>query len=111
MVGPPSCLVAAAMTRVCAPRLDLRHDAIQFRAIGRTSFAFPRRRGGDDETLEGSVLFIIGYVALAAWGIASLGNRFGLFAVGEVRNVALLVGLMCLFVAFLKARDAALRRR
>jgi len=57
------------------------------------------------------VLFTIGYAALTAWGIASLGNRFGLLAVGEVRNVALLVGLVCLFVAFLKARDAALRRR
>ena len=57
------------------------------------------------------MLFIIGYVALTAWGIESLGNRFGLFAVGEVRSVELLVGLMCLFIAFSKARDAGLHKR
>lgn len=57
------------------------------------------------------MLFIVGWVAVAAWLVAWLGDYFGLLAVSSnPRNLALLIGLMCLFLGFIKARDAASRR-
>ncbi len=57
------------------------------------------------------MLFVIGWVALAAWLVAWVGDYFGLLAVGSnPRNVALLVGLMCLFLGFVKSRDVDIRR-
>ena len=57
------------------------------------------------------MLFIVGWVALAAWLVAWVGDHFGLLTVGsDPRNLALLIGLMCLFLGFVKARDAASRR-
>jgi hypothetical protein len=48
----------------------------------------------------------IAFLLLAAWliGVA------GLYRVGELVHVLLLVGLMMLLLAFLRARDAAVRR-
>lgn len=52
------------------------------------------------------MLFRIAFFLLAAWliGVA------GLYRVGDLVHVLLLVGLMILLLAFLRARDAALRR-
>jgi hypothetical protein len=56
------------------------------------------------------VLFVVGWVALAAWFVAWVGDYFGLLTLGSnPRNLALIVGLMCLFLGFIKARDAASR--
>ena len=57
------------------------------------------------------MLFIVGWVAVAASLVAWLGDYFGLLAEpSDPRNLALLIGLMCLFLGFIKARDAASRR-
>lgn len=52
------------------------------------------------------MLFKIGLVLLLAWllGIA------GIYRIGEVVHVLLLIALMLLLLAFLRAREAALRR-
>lgn len=53
------------------------------------------------------MLFRIAFLLLAAWliGVAGL-----LYRVGDLVHVLLLVGLMMLLLAFLRARDVALRR-
>ena len=52
------------------------------------------------------MMWISGGGFLLAW----LGGVIGLFEMGEAVHALLLVGLMLLFVALLKARDAAVRR-
>ena len=52
------------------------------------------------------MLFTIAFVLLAAWSFGLLGMYPG----GDLFHVLLLVGLMLLLLAFLKARDAAMRR-
>ena len=52
------------------------------------------------------MLFKIAFVLLIAWVVGILGVN----PVGELVHVLLLVGLMLLLLAFLKARDAAVRR-
>jgi hypothetical protein len=52
------------------------------------------------------MLFRIAFCLLATWliGVA------GLYRVGDLVRVLLLVGLMIMLLAFLRARDVALRR-
>jgi hypothetical protein len=52
------------------------------------------------------MLFRIAFLLLAVWliGVA------GLYRAGDLVHVLLLVGLMMLLLAFLRARDVALRR-
>ena len=52
------------------------------------------------------MLFKIAFVSLVVWllGVA------GAYPAGELVHVLLLVGLMLLLLAFLRARDAAVRR-
>ena len=52
------------------------------------------------------MLFRIALVLLAAW----LLGVVGVYTVGDLVHVLLLVGLMLLLLAFLRARDAAVRR-
>jgi hypothetical protein len=52
------------------------------------------------------VLFTIALVVLGAW-VVSLS---GVFPGGDLAHVLLLVGLMLLLLAFVKGREAALRR-
>jgi hypothetical protein len=52
------------------------------------------------------MLFTIALVLLATW----LLGIVGLYNVGSLVHVLLLVGLMLLMFAFLRAREAALRR-
>jgi hypothetical protein len=52
------------------------------------------------------MLFTVAYVLLIAWLLGVLGA----YRVGDLVHVLLLVGLMLLLLAFLKARDAAVRR-
>jgi hypothetical protein len=54
----------------------------------------------------GNMLFKIAVALLAAW----LLGVIGLYSIGNVVNVLLLVGLMLLLIAFVRARDAAARR-
>jgi hypothetical protein len=56
------------------------------------------------------VFVTIGFAALATWLLLWLGQRLGIVDIGQVGSVFLLVGLMCLFLGALKARDAAIRR-
>jgi hypothetical protein len=52
------------------------------------------------------MLFIIALVLLAAWLLGVLG----LYTIGDLVHVLLLGGLGLLAIAFLRARDAAVRR-
>jgi hypothetical protein len=52
------------------------------------------------------MLFTIALVLLAVWMLGAIG----VYRVGDGLHVLLLVGLMLLLVAFLRARDAAARR-
>jgi len=52
------------------------------------------------------MLFTISLVLLTIW----LLGVVGVYGVGEIVHVLLLVGLLLLMVAFLKAREAAVRR-
>ena len=51
------------------------------------------------------MLFKVAIALLAIW----LLGTFGVYRVGDLTHVFLLVGLMLLLLAMLKARDAALR--
>ena len=52
------------------------------------------------------MLFKVALVLLTAW----LLGVFGVYRVGDLVHILLLVGLMLLLLAFLKARDTAARR-
>jgi Family of unknown function (DUF5670) len=52
------------------------------------------------------MLFKIAFALLAIWVLGVIG----LYSAGDLVHVLLLVGLMLLLLAFLKARDAAARR-
>ena len=52
------------------------------------------------------MLFTIAFALLAAW----LVGLFGTYPGGNLFHVFLLAGLMLLLLAFVKARDAAMRR-
>jgi hypothetical protein len=52
------------------------------------------------------MLFKIALVLLAAWLVGVLG----VYNVGDLVHVLLLVGLMLLLLAFLRARDGVVRR-
>jgi hypothetical protein len=52
------------------------------------------------------MLFKVALVLLALWVI----GLFGVYDVGQLVHALLLAGLMLLVLAFLHARDAALRR-
>ena len=52
------------------------------------------------------MLFKAAFVLLGAW----LLGVFGLYSIGDLVHVLLLVGLMLLLLAVLKARDAAAAR-
>ena len=54
----------------------------------------------------GEMLFKIAFVLLVAWLLGVLGA----YPAGDLVHVLLLVGLMLLLLAFLRARDAAVRR-
>jgi hypothetical protein len=52
------------------------------------------------------MLFKIGLILLALW----LAGLFGAYRIGALVHAFLLVGLMLLLLALLRARDAAVRR-
>lgn len=52
------------------------------------------------------MLFKIALVLLGAWLVGILG----VYSVGDLVHVLLLAGLMFLLLAFLRAREAAMRR-
>ena len=54
----------------------------------------------------GEMLFKVAFVLLLLW-LLGMG---GLYRIGDFLHALLLVGLMLLMMAFIKARDAALRR-
>ena len=55
------------------------------------------------------MLFKTAIVLLAIWLLGRLLDRVGVYRVGDLVHVFLLVGLMLLLLAMLKGRDAALR--
>jgi hypothetical protein len=55
---------------------------------------------------ESTMLFTIAFALLAAW----LFGLLGMYPAGDLFHVLLLVGLLLLLLAFLRARDAANRR-
>ena len=56
------------------------------------------------------VLITIGFAALTTSLLLWLGRRMDIVDVSQIESVLLLVGLMCVFVGALKARDSAMRR-
>jgi hypothetical protein len=54
----------------------------------------------------GEMLFKVAFVLLILW----LLGMAGVYPTGDLVHALLLVGLMLLLMAFLKARDAAMRR-
>jgi hypothetical protein len=56
--------------------------------------------------LGGEMLFTIAFILLTVWLLGILG----VYRVGDVMHVLLLIALMLLLVGFLKGRDAAARR-
>jgi hypothetical protein len=56
--------------------------------------------------MGGEMLVKLALVLLAVW----LLGLFGVYRFGDLYHVFLLVGLMLLLLAFLRARDAAVRR-
>lgn len=52
------------------------------------------------------MLFKSSFILLGAWLLAVLG----LYRIGELAHVLLLVGLLLLLLAVVKSRDAAIRR-
>jgi hypothetical protein len=56
--------------------------------------------------MGGEMLFKVGLVLLGVW----LLGLAGVYQIGDLFHVFLLVGLMLLLLAFLHARDAAVRR-
>jgi hypothetical protein len=59
--------------------------------------------------IGGEMLFKAAFALLATWLLGRLLDTFGVYRVGDLVHVFLLVGLMLLLLAMLKARDAALR--
>ena len=55
------------------------------------------------------MLFKAAFILLAIWLLGRLLDMVGVYRVGDLAHVFLLVGLMLLLLAMLKARDAALR--
>jgi len=55
------------------------------------------------------MLFKAAFAPLAIWLIGRLLDLIGVYRVGDLAHVFLLVGGMLLLLAVLKARDAALR--
>ena len=53
------------------------------------------------------MLFTIALALLLAWGLGIAG----VYAVGQIVHVLLLIGLMLLLLSFAKAHDAAARRQ
>jgi hypothetical protein len=60
----------------------------------------------DARQWEGDMLFKVAFVLLFLW----LLGMAGLYRIGEFLHALLLVGLMLLLMAFIKARDAARRQ-
>lgn len=52
------------------------------------------------------MLFTISLVLLSGWVLGVIG----VYHVGDIVHMLLLVGLLLLMIAFLRARDAAMRR-
>jgi hypothetical protein len=58
-------------------------------------------------TAEATVLFNIALALLATWGVGVAG----LYTIGQMVHVLLLVGLLLLLLSFARAHDAAARRQ
>jgi hypothetical protein len=64
-----------------------------------------RRRARRTVRAEATMLSVTALMLLVVWAIALIGP----FEIGQAVHVLLLVGLMLLLLAFMKARDAAMR--
>jgi hypothetical protein len=97
VLHPDACQLGSSASSHLA---GLCRDDLQLRSRTLSLFWAARLRVG------GEMLFKTALVLLAAWLLGVLG----LYSLGDLVHVLLLVGLMLLLLAFLRARDAAVRR-
>src|SRR5688572_11586345 len=67
----------------------------------------PRDSASGIRYLEASMLFTIALALLVVWGLGIAG----VYAVGQIVHVLLLIGLMLLLLSFAKAHETATRRQ
>lgn len=120
MVGPPSSEVARPRRVVRADSGDLWISVplaprrAQLDPPVRTAGALrprcsPRDSACSESTpaREATVLFKIALTVLVVWGLGVAG----LYTIGQIVHVLLLVGLMLLLLSFARAHDAAARQQ
>ena len=94
-------------SRKTGPRcLPSRAGSTSSGHLGRPPTAAARSLLGQSAAFGGGMLLKIALVLLAAW----FPGVLGVYSVGGLVDVLLLVGLMLLLLAFLRTRDAAMRR-
>ena len=104
----PATQGAARSAALCLkPAFDTRAESSAFSLLATTVTVQPYVRFLERvAAVGGDMLFKIAFALLAIWGLGVIG----LYSAGDLVHVLLLVGLMLLLLAFLKARDAAARR-
>lgn len=104
----PTTLGAARSAALCLkPGFDTRAESSAFSLLATTVTVQPYVRFLERvAAVGGDMLFKIALALLAIWVLGVIG----LYSAGDLVHVLLLVGLMLLLLAFLKARDAAARR-
>lgn len=96
-IPPPQGAPATLLPAPTVPGVSL-----QLQQLGSSTFASWERSAASG----GEMLFKIAFVLLVVWLLGVLGA----YPAGDLVHVLLLVSLMLLLLAFLRARDAALRR-
>ena len=89
---------------ICPPLCLVVVDPFDAANISATTLSL-RSRSRDRASVGGVMLFKVAVVLLLAW----VGGVAGLYDIGELVHVLLLVGLMMAMLGVLKARDGALR--
>lgn len=104
----PTTLGAARSAALCLkPGFDTRAESSAFSLLATTVTVQPYVRFLERvAAVGGDMLFKIALALLAIWVLGVIG----LYSAGDLVHVLLLVGLMLLLLALLKARDAAARR-
>ena len=87
-------------------RARYRSNPPRFESLAATVIPQAYVSSPDVRLLGGEMLFKVAFVLLLLW----LLGMAGLYQVGDLLHLLLLVGLLLLMMAFIKARDAALRR-
>jgi hypothetical protein len=88
------------------PAFDTRAESSSIFSLLATTVKVQHVRFLERVAAGGDMRFKIAFALLAIWGLGVIG----LYSAGDLVHVLLLVGLMLVLLAFLKARDAAARR-